>query len=536
MTISFYDSVFGDNNSYLLAHVNDLCTVSVNLDNREYHENTKQQAYHSVKDLKYPFWDIFTLAQAIDVSPGLLVNPTGIPIYTAYKTFYIDKETGKVSAYPIFERSREIDAPTGILKEMQKRLAAVFASLPAHPANYAFMKGKGIPDALERLKQCKTIIHADIKDFFTSHTALYVRQQLAKVIYDSSICEDDYWQLIRVLTTWVTYNSRLPQGAPTSPVLSVVLNYELDTKIEELATTYNLLYVRYADDLFFGGDIPAEKAMDFIEALGDAVHPFRLNHTKVGVMEDSVRPIPTGIIVRLNQRRISPSQSLRILKEFKEATKDETAQLEVSDFVLQFKSHSLYARTVDEVKAFATDFAAWLDTKYPLLEATCKPRIYHLAKTKAVLGAHINKGRIVFSRKQYTKMRTFAMLMGMQSACRYVNTVVRDHATALRSMYIRDVINEFAKVGGPNNIPNTAGKRNLFLQPYSRRQYIGKLNWIGQLQPEKANKLKEIELKYFKFALNKICNWLMLINVITEEQKIPLIEKAVNTYYGPRNA
>ncbi len=53
----------------------------------------------------------------------------------------------------------------------------------------------------------------------------------------------------------VTAN-QLPQGAPTSPILSNLVAYRLDRDLMTFAKTYRLRYTRYADDISFSSFAP----------------------------------------------------------------------------------------------------------------------------------------------------------------------------------------------------------------------------------------------------------------------------------------
>lgn len=533
MTITFYNLP-----KYLStgsANVNDLCTVTNDLESFESSSSNPQKVCQNIINTTYPFCDIFTLAQALDISPGVLSNPDFIASGVGYKTFYIDKETGKVSRYPIFAKYRRIDAPPPLVKEIQRRLASAFTVFPAHQANFAFIQNKSIKDALEVLKNSKTIIHVDLKDFFESHSEVYLNRKIGKLIYDKDTLEDYQWKFVRSITRWITIKHYLPQGAPTSPIISVVANYEMDAKLAEAAGTQGLVYVRYADDLFFGGSISADAALDFIESLPEMVQPFRINHSKVGVMTDSVRPIPTGVIIKIAPKRIAPSQSAKILSECRQALGDQTSELLVSDYKLTIKTKVLRDTSVSDATTLLTPFITWLTTKYPSLSAQCKLRIYHLAKTKAVLGAHIYNGEIKFSRKHYNNMRLQAMLVGMQTAFKYASKILSPALDGLRAVYAMNSVDEIASlINGVDRYPfnsDVSHKRNLLHKPMSYKQYRGKVNWINQIQPEKAAKLKSVEVKFFKSTLHKICELLESTEVLQEAAINSIIEQAVIQYY-----
>ncbi|MEI8704139.1 reverse transcriptase domain-containing protein [Pseudoalteromonas sp. B62] len=54
-----------------------------------------------------------------------------------------------------------------------------------------------------------------------------------------------------VLSHLCCYQGKLPQGAPTSPIISNMIAYRLDKEIQYLASNNRCTYTRYADDLTF---------------------------------------------------------------------------------------------------------------------------------------------------------------------------------------------------------------------------------------------------------------------------------------------
>jgi RNA-directed DNA polymerase len=64
-----------------------------------------------------------------------------------------------------------------------------------------------------------------------------------------------------VLTGLCTFRSAVPQGAPTSPALSNLVNVPLDETLSALARRSGGLYTRYGDDLTFSwtvNDAPSD--------------------------------------------------------------------------------------------------------------------------------------------------------------------------------------------------------------------------------------------------------------------------------------
>lgn len=166
-----------------------------------------------------------------------------------YRRFDIPKKSGGV---------RTIFAPNGNLKWMQLCLSKVFKSLYA-PSNYAmgFAQGRSIVDNARRHLNQNYVFNIDLSDFFTSidQARVWKRLQMppfsfsrevANVVAGLCSIEIEFEDGNEPLKTY-----RLPQGAPTSPLLTNAICDTLDRRLAGLAKRFGLRYTRYADDITF---------------------------------------------------------------------------------------------------------------------------------------------------------------------------------------------------------------------------------------------------------------------------------------------
>ncbi|MEM6529109.1 MAG: reverse transcriptase family protein, partial [Chloroflexota bacterium] len=125
----------------------------------------------------------------------------------------------------------------------------------------------------------RTVITADIQDFFPSTTRYRVRQFWRnQTTYRGGPQFND--AEVQLLTNLTTYRGALPQGAPTSPMLSNLINRELDVRLHKLVTQSGGRYTRYADDLVFSWQTRPRPPTDFeftvrriLREYGYTLHP-----------------------------------------------------------------------------------------------------------------------------------------------------------------------------------------------------------------------------------------------------------------------
>jgi len=168
-----------------------------------------------------------------------------------YHAFDVPKRSGG---------TRRISAPSDDLKTLQRRiLRKLLTRLRAHPAATGFECGHSIVTNARHHAGQAVVVRMDLKDFFPSTRSGRVR---------------DYFRIIgwnreasALLADLTTHRGGLPQGAPTSPRLSNLVNRRLDARLVGLAYRFGARYSRYADDITFSFEKDDPKAVSFVMAL-----------------------------------------------------------------------------------------------------------------------------------------------------------------------------------------------------------------------------------------------------------------------------
>jgi len=170
------------------------------------------------------------LSRRLGVDAGMLSA-----IKIVYQPFTIPKRNGE---------PRQILAPAADLKNVQRLiLRCILKKLNAHDAVHGFERGRSIVTNARVHVGAAVVLRLDLKDFFPSTSSARVESYFRAIGWDA--------ECAAVLTKVCTHENGLPQGAPTSPRLSNLVNYRLDTRLAALGRAYNATYTRYADDLTF---------------------------------------------------------------------------------------------------------------------------------------------------------------------------------------------------------------------------------------------------------------------------------------------
>lgn len=221
-----------------------------------------------------------------------------------YRTFEIKKKSGGM---------REIRAPYPSLKTIQQWIYEyILKKQTVHGCAHGFIVRRSIVTNAQKHAENKCLLKLDLKDFFPSIKINKVVQVFKNIGYTGAVS----WMLARICCL----DDELPQGAPTSPVLSNIVAKQMDKRLYRLARHFGYRYTRYADDISFSGEeIPVafiKYATDIIEDCG-----FNVNPKKVRLYKEQDNKILTGIALKNGNLKLPREKRRRYEQEIYYALK-----------------------------------------------------------------------------------------------------------------------------------------------------------------------------------------------------------------------
>lgn len=211
-------------------------------------------------------------------------------VEVSYLQFTIPKRSGG---------KRVIQSPNRELKSIQRRiLHRLLKRIRAHPAVRGFERRQSIVTNALPHQHKSIVVRMDIKDFFRSTKSQRVRDMFLRLGWNKEVAT--------LLTRLCISDGGLPQGAPTSPRMSNLVNLRLDTRLTAAAKKLGADYTRYADDLTFSFDDDdpfAPRQMIRVTKYVLEDFGYRL-HTrkKLHIRRQHQQQLVTGLVVNLRVR------------------------------------------------------------------------------------------------------------------------------------------------------------------------------------------------------------------------------------------
>ncbi|WP_319576552.1 reverse transcriptase family protein [uncultured Desulfobacter sp.] len=228
-------------------------------------------------------------------SLGHLGRITGIDYDFLHASVNRKRESANYNMFSIRKRSRGrrfIHAVNGELYNLQKFInEEILQKVEPHPSSYAFHSSGGIKQCAAMHCGCKWLLQFDLKDFFYTISEIEVFKAFVELGYRPLLA----FELARLCTTlrlpktksFYAHSNKfftvspfnfkdgedypyipqrsigvLPQGAPTSPMLSNIVAIKLDSFLYDYAQENGFVYTRYADDMAFSSSVlPPKKSI-----------------------------------------------------------------------------------------------------------------------------------------------------------------------------------------------------------------------------------------------------------------------------------
>lgn len=131
----------------------------------------------------------------------------------------------------------------------------------------AFIKKVGLRDNAKFHRNKRVVLNIDLVDFFGTIDFTMVLDLFNNLGYNKSVSV--------LLSNLCTLRSGLPQGAPTSPMISNMVFLPIDNIIFDYCKPRKIMYTRYADDLTFSGDFDEYEILRFLN------HTLKKSHFKI---------------------------------------------------------------------------------------------------------------------------------------------------------------------------------------------------------------------------------------------------------------
>lgn len=213
-----------------------------------------------------------------------------------YSSFHLPKKKGGF---------RVISVPLPSLMETQRWVYKnILSNITVSKFAKAYRKGESIINNARFHRGQKIVLKLDIEDFFGSLAFKHVFPIFLSCGYTKEIAV--------LLANICLLKNKLPQGAPTSPVISNIAFVNIDNIFAKYAISQGIRYTRYSDDMTFSGSFTVGSVVHFVEKVLNE-NSFKLNHKKTRVLRRNSRQIVTGIIT--NEKLNAPRELRRKLSQ-----------------------------------------------------------------------------------------------------------------------------------------------------------------------------------------------------------------------------
>lgn len=275
-----------------------------------------------------------------------------------YRSFTIPKRTGGTRKI-----EQPIDGGLEILQKKLEKLEKIEGLKPSY-FSHAFMRGRNIVTCARQHFKKKFIARIDIHDFFGSiylenfkdvvFPKEYYSKQKGKTVYNDMKNASRIMKQIEICFKERKIKSKeteqlvhyLPQGAPTSPLLSNAYMRNYDWEMAWFCYQNKIIYSRYADDIYLSTNKNDNKFWSCIKCCIASLKQLHLeeNKKKRKVMKHGMTMNVVGICcdekfrIPVKARKIIRAIKHNAKKNKTELTLEQKGLINFMDMVKKYKS------------------------------------------------------------------------------------------------------------------------------------------------------------------------------------------------------
>lgn len=236
---------------------------------------------------------------------------------TLYRSFKIPKRSGGL---------RQIDAPNDEFKRALYDLKMIFEKkfyMSYHTAAFAYVHGRSTIDSVKRHQQNKSrwFLKTDMRHFFPSTSPEFLMKMLCMTFPFCAFVQDDWGnrELLEKALSLCFLNGGLPQGTPTSPMLTNALMIPIDHAISKMCHEYqpHLCYTRYADDILISSEYSfkwTDVQNKLIAILNSFEAPFSLHPDKTRYGSSAGRNWNLGVMLNAENKITIGHEKKKVFK------------------------------------------------------------------------------------------------------------------------------------------------------------------------------------------------------------------------------
>ena len=236
---------------------------------------------------------------------------------TLYRSFKIPKRSGGL---------RQIDAPNDELKRALYDLKMILEKkfyMSYHTAAFAYVHGRSTIDSVKRHQQNKSrwFLKTDMRHFFPSTSPEFLMKMLCMTFPFCAFVQDDWGnrELLEKALSLCFLNGGLPQGTPTSPMLTNALMIPIDHAISKMCHEYqpHLCYTRYADDILISSEYSfkwTDVQNKLIAILNSFEAPFSLHPDKTRYGSSAGRNWNLGVMLNAENKITIGHEKKKVFK------------------------------------------------------------------------------------------------------------------------------------------------------------------------------------------------------------------------------